>query len=71
MGVLERSRKLILSASVSCKRLAGLNIVNNDLGVLIVWVIKLRVAKIYFLNHFRISRKVVDLFRHVATRSID
>ena len=47
------------------------NIVNNDLGVLMFWVIKLGVAKIYFLNHFRIPRKVVDLFRFVATCFID
>ena len=44
---------------------------NNDLGVLIFWVMKPRVAKIYFLNQFRIPRKVVDLFLHVATRFID
>ena len=37
--------KLILSASVCCKRLAGPNIVNNDLGVVIFWGIKLGDSK--------------------------
>ena len=63
--------KLILSLSVSCKQLAGLNVVINSFGVVIFWGIKLGDSKIYFLNHFRIPRKVVDLFRHVATCFID
>ena len=63
--------KLILSLSVCCKQRAGLNAVSYSFDVVIFWGIKLGDSKIYFLNHFRIPRKVVDLFRHVATCFID
>ena len=38
--------KLILSLSVSCKQLAGLNVVSNSFGVVIFWGIKLGESKI-------------------------
>ena len=38
--------KLILSLSVSCKQLAGLNVVSNNFGVMIFWGIKLGDSKI-------------------------
>ena len=38
--------KLILSLSVSCKQLAGLNVVSNSFGVVIFWGIKLGDSKI-------------------------
>ena len=38
--------KLILSASVCCKRLTGLNVVSYSFGVVIFWGIKLGDSKI-------------------------
>ena len=38
--------KLILSLSVSCKQLAGLNVVSNSFGVVIFWGIRLGDSKI-------------------------
>ena len=54
--------KLILSLSVCCKQMAGLNVVSNSFGVVIFWGISWEIVKSNFLNHFRIPRKVVDLF---------
>ena len=38
--------KLILSLSVSCKQLTGLNVVSNSFGVVIFWGIRLGDSKI-------------------------